>query len=62
MKRKFKIAPYTKAIVAGLTALVTWSGAVVASNSGPITSGEWQALAVAAVGVVGVYALPNKTS
>ena len=55
------LTPYSKAIVAFLTAAVTWATAVVSSESSSITSTEWIGLAGSIVAVLAVYLVPNAT-
>jgi hypothetical protein len=54
-----KLTPYSKAIGAFLTAIVTWAGVVITSAPGPVTAEEWVGLLGAVVTVVVVYLLPN---
>lgn len=51
------LAPYRKTVVAILTAGGTWATAAFAD--GVISTQEWVALAVAVIGVLGVYGVPN---
>ena len=53
------LTPYSKAIGAFLTAIVTWAGVVIASEPGAPTAVEWVGLLGAIVTVVTVYLLPN---
>lgn len=50
---------YQKALAALVAGVVGWAAVVVASPSGPVTSAEWLALAVAGATALGVYAVPN---
>jgi hypothetical protein len=53
------LTPYSKAIGAFLTAIVTWAGVVITSAPGPVTAEEWVGFLGAIVTVVVVYLLPN---
>jgi 2-keto-3-deoxy-6-phosphogluconate aldolase len=50
-------ARYTKAALAVLTAILTLLVAVIAD--GAVSTSEWLQLGVAALGALGVYAVPN---
>jgi hypothetical protein len=54
------VAPYTKAVLAALTAAATALATVLGSGgvtAVPVT--EWLQIVLAALGAVGVYAVPN---
>jgi hypothetical protein len=49
---------YAKAIVAAATAALVAVGAALTDDT--VTTGEWVTIALAALGALGVYAVPNK--
>lgn len=55
-----KISEARKAVAAALTGLVGWASAVVVSDPGPITAGEWVTLGSGAVAAFLVWWMPNE--
>lgn len=51
------LAPYRKTVIAALTAAGAWATGAFADSH--VTTQEWVALAVAIIGVLGVYGVPN---
>jgi len=59
--RETPMTKYRKSITAGITGLIGWATAVVASPAAGITASEWIALATVAAVTAGVYQAPNKS-
>ena len=59
-------AMYTKSIIAVLTAVLTFISTVVAGcvnfSTCHISTADWLQVAVIALGALGIYAVPNKTT
>lgn len=55
------LAPYRKTGAAVVVGLLGWGGQVVASESVPVTAGEWIALGTVTATAIGVYAITNDT-